>query len=90
MSIKTTNPKSIGHVEGGTRSGRTRQKPQDLSVCESEERGRGKGVCVYTALRQSDEVHPSGREEGDTRSGRTRKKPKVLIACESEERGSGV
>ncbi len=31
-------------VEGGTRPGRTRKKPKDLSVCESEERRCGEGV----------------------------------------------
>ena len=36
-----------GRVEGGTRSGRTRKKPKDLSACDREERGRGKGVCLY-------------------------------------------
>jgi hypothetical protein len=32
---------------GGTRPGRTRVKPKDLSTCDREERGRGEGGGVY-------------------------------------------
>jgi hypothetical protein len=79
-----------GRAERGTRPGRTRRKPKDLSACESEECGYGEGGGMYPTLMESDAaVEPSGRTEGDTRTGRTRKKPKDLSACESEERGSG-
>jgi hypothetical protein len=39
-----------GRTEGDTRPGRTRRKPKNLSVCESEERGRGEGGGVYGTL----------------------------------------
>ncbi len=41
---------------GGTRSGRTRKKPKDLSSCESEECGRGEGGGGYATLMESDVV----------------------------------
>ncbi len=37
---------SNGHT-GDTRSGQTRKTPKDLSVHESEERGRGESVGLY-------------------------------------------
>ncbi len=42
-----------GRTEGDTRlqrPGQTRRKPKNLSVCESEERGRGEGGGVYGTL----------------------------------------
>ena len=41
-----SNQQIRGHV-GGTRSGQTRKKPEDLSVREREERGRGETGGVY-------------------------------------------
>ena len=48
-----------GRAEGGTRSGRTRKKPKDLSACESEEGGRGEGRDVFDTLMESDAVESS-------------------------------
>ena len=38
---------SSGHT-GGTRPGQTPKKPKDLSVCNREDRGCGKGGSVYS------------------------------------------
>ena len=37
---------SSGHY-GDTRPGQTWKKPKDLSVCEGEDRGCGRGEVVY-------------------------------------------
>jgi hypothetical protein len=42
-----TYSKPSGHAEGGTRPGRTRKKPKDLSACDREECGCGEGGGVY-------------------------------------------
>ena len=42
------------HTEGDTSPGRTWKKPNDLSVCESEDRGDGEGVGLYGTLMVSE------------------------------------
>ena len=44
-----------GHSEGDTRPGLTRQKPKDLSACESEELWCVEGCGLYDTLMESDE-----------------------------------
>ena len=34
-------------TEGDTKPGRTRQKPKDVSTCESEDRGSGEGRSLF-------------------------------------------
>ena len=48
--MESGSVESSGRTEGDTRPGRTRRKPKKLSVCESEERGRGEGGGVYGTL----------------------------------------
>jgi hypothetical protein len=48
-----------GRAEGVTGSGRKSQKPKDLSVCESEERGCGEGGGVYATLRGCSQMYRS-------------------------------
>jgi hypothetical protein len=44
-------------TEGDTGPGRTREKPKDLSACESGECGRGEGVVLQEPSRLSLDTH---------------------------------
>jgi len=48
-----SDSQETGHVEGGTKSGRTLKKPKDVSACESEERGRREDGGVYASVMES-------------------------------------
>ncbi len=49
---------------GARPGGWAAQTTKGPSASEREERGHGKGVCVYATLLQSDTVQPYGRAKG--------------------------
>jgi hypothetical protein len=82
--MKSDPVESSGRGEGVTRTGRTCKKPKDLSVCESEEGGRGEGcVCMILSACESEEC---GRGKGGGVYGVERQnKLEIKLRSTSEE-----